>query len=284
MDMQANSLVDFDRSAALGNSAPVDDVPVGFMVLATCPLIFWLLDGTVAGFASALLILGLFAVGLVCLSVGQKNHLAYDAAEVAARPKIPMKLIGSCIVALVVALLATTKIDVPFIPVVIGFSTFILCLVSFGLDPVRDKGMEDPAVHIRLQNQEIYNGFEDRFDRLLLSLSALKDDDLTERTRGVADTVMGLLGTINFESTKLQKIQPSVSKMLSKMEADAAILTAGASGKASAFERRKFTSKTQAMVDAFEARARKSGIAQGRDNFELQTNLLFERMNRKRLG
>ena len=277
-----NSLVDYDRSAALGKTAPVDDVPVGFMVLATCPLILWLLDGTVAGFASALLIIGLFAVGLLCLSVGQKNHLAYDAAEAAFRPKIPFKLIGSVIVALVVGLLATTKIGSPTVPMLIGFSTFILCLVSFGLDPMRDKGMENPAIQCRIKSQRLYQEFDDRFDRLLADLMSLQDDDISERTRIAADTVMGLLGTVDFSTPALHKMAPSVSKLLDKMEVEAQVLVSTTKGAIPAFQRRKFHSKMQALVDVFEARARRSGIARGRNSFELQTNLLFDRMNRSR--
>ncbi len=277
-----NSLVAFNRSAALGQTAPVENVPVGFMVLATCPLILWLLDGTVAGFASALLIIMLFAIGLVCLSVGQKHHLAYDAAEMASRPKIPFKLIGSCIVALVVGLLATTKIATPAIPLVIAISTFILCLVSFGLDPMRDKGMDNPATRMRLVSQDIYQGFDDRFDRLLFTLEALHDDDLAERTRSAANKVLGLLGTIDFETSTMQKIAPSVCKVLTKMEAEVTALVDGTDGKVTAFQRRKFHIKMQALVDAFEVRVRKIGIARGRNNFELQTDLLFDRMNRNR--
>ncbi|WP_292293740.1 hypothetical protein [Marivita sp.] len=282
MEVQVNSLVSYNQSAALGNSAPVDDVPVGFMVLATCPLILWLLDGTVAGLASALLIILLFAVGLLCLSVGQKQHLAYDASEVAERPKIPLKLIGSTIVAMVVGLLATTKIAAPAIPLVIAMSSFILCLVSFGLDPMRDKGMDNPAIRLRVVSQDLYRGFDNRFERLLESLDLLQDDDLSERTRISANTVMGLLGTIDFETETLPKTAPSISKLLTKMEAEVAALMDTPDGRVTAFQRRKFHIKMQMLVDAFETRARKSGIGHGRDNFELQTDLLFDRMNRNR--
>ena len=277
-----NTLVAYNDSAALGKSAPVDDVPVGFMVLATCPLIRWLLDGTVAGLASALLIILLFAVGLLCLSVGQKAHLAYDAAEVAARPKIPFKLIGSIIVAMVVGLLATTKISIPAIPMVIAMSSFILCLVSFGLDPMRDKGMDNPATGLRVVSQGLYRDFDARFEQLVASLDVLQDDDLSERTRLAANTVMGLLGTIDFETRTLQKTAPSVSKLLAKMEDEVHALIDTPDGKVSAFQRRKFHIKMQALVESFETRARKCGIGRGRDNFELQTDLLFDRMNRSR--
>jgi hypothetical protein len=277
-----NTLFAFKDSAALGKSAPVDDVPVDFMVLATCPLILWLLDGTVAGLASALLIIALFAVGLLCLSVGQKAHLAYDAAEVAARPKIPFKLIGSLIVAMVVGLLATTKIMIPAIPLVIAISSFILCLVSFGLDPMRDKGMDNPATGQRVVSQGLYQEFDTRFEQLVTSLDVLQDDDLSERTRLAANTVMGLLGTIDFETRTLQKTAPSVSKLLAKMEDEVDALVNAPDGKVTAFQRRKFQIKMQALVDSFETRARKCGIGRGRDNFELQTDLLFDRMNRNR--
>jgi hypothetical protein len=282
MTTDPNGFVDVNNSAALGKAVPVANVPVGFMVLATGPLILWLLDGTVAGFASAVLIIGLFAIGMLCLSIGQRRHLAYDQAEVAYRPPIPLKLLGSSILALVVGLLATAKIGMPSVPFLIGCATFVLCLVSFGLDPMRDKGMDNPAVRCRLKSQRLYDAFDDRFEDILLSLAALHDDDLTERTRKIVHTVMGLVGTVDFETPMLQKLALPLSKMLDKMEAETDALIQAAPNGVSAFQRRKYNTKMQTLADAFEARARKSGIAEGRDNFELHAELLFERMQRRR--
>lgn len=282
MNTAMSGFVEYEKSAALGKRSPVEEVPVGFMVLATCPLILLLLDGTVAGFASALLIILLFAVGLLFLSVGQKQHLAYSMAEVAPRPKIPFKLIGNGIIALVIGLLASTKIVVPVIPMVIGFSTFILCLVSFGLDPMRDKGMDNPEARLRVVSQALYDDFDMRFEALLADLEQVGDEQLYSRTRIASDTVMGLLSTIDFGTSTLKRIAPSVSKLLAKMEAEVAALLNSPDGQITAFQRRKFDNKIQIMVDSFEARARRSGIADGRDNFELQTNLLFDRKHRNR--
>ena len=282
MGLRVTTLFDNRRSAALGKAAPAEDVPVGFMVLATCPLILWLLDGTVAGLASAILIISLFGVGLLCLSIGQKAHIAYDMAEVAARPKIPFKLIGSVIIAWVVGLLATTKIMVPAVPLLIALSIFILCRISFGLDPMRDKGMDNPLTKLRILNTELYQDFDDRCEALLMSLVYLQDDDLYERTRVSVNTVMGLLATIDVTTPTLQRIAPSVSKLIDKMQAEVTVLTGSPDGKVTPFQRRKFLIKIQTLVEKFETRARQRGIGQGRDNFELQTDLLFNRMNRYR--
>lgn len=281
-EQRFNNLLDDQDSAALGKVAPAEEVPVGFMVLATCPLILWLLDGTVAGLVSAVLIIALFGVGLLCLSVGQKAHLAYDSAEVAARPKIPFKLIGSIIVALVVGLLATTKIGNPAIPTVISLSTFILCLISFGLDPMRDKGLDNPAMKNRIVNAALYQTIDDRCEDLLHVLAQLEDDDLFERTRAAVNTVMGLLGTIDFTTSTFQRITPSVNKLLDKLQAEVDALVSASEDKITSFQRKKFLIKVQTLVDAFETRARKNGLGLGRDNFELQTDLLFNRMNRYR--
>ena len=282
MQVRENGFLQHDSSASLGKSVPVEHVPVGFLVLATCPLILWLLDGTVAGFASAVLIIGLFALGLWFLSLGQRRHVAYNLAEVARRPVIPFKLLGSTIIALVVGLLATAKIGVPGIPFFVGLATLILCLVSFGMDPMRDKGLDNPKVRNRVANERLYQRFEERFDELLLHISALQDDDLTERTRMIAHTIMGLIRAVDFETSTLQKLSRPLSKLLDKMEAEADALIVSSDHGSSAFQRRKLQIKLQALADAFEARARKNGIAEGRDSFELQADVLFQRMSRPR--
>ncbi len=91
---------------------------------------------------------------------------------------------------------------------------------------------------------------------------------------------MGLLGTIDGSTPTVQRIAPTVSKLIDKVEAEVSALAETSKGSVTPFERRKFLVKLQTLVDTFEARARKNGIGKGRDNFELQTDVLFNRMNR----
>ncbi len=281
MSFLPNALFADKKSAALGTSAPVDSVPVGFMVLATSPLILWLLDGTVAGFASAILVIGVFSTGMMFLSIGHKNHLAYDAQEVARRPQVPFKLIGSILVALVVGLLAAAKIGLPTVPGLIGFATFILCLVSFGLDPMRDKGLDNPAACRRLSNQKKLYAAENRLERLLDDIHVLCDDDLNERSRIAVDSVMSLLSTIDLEADTMRKIAPTLEKVVARMEMAATEVIVASDGGLPAFQKRRYLTKMQALADAFGSRALKIGIGEGRNSFELKAELLFDRMSRK---
>jgi DNA helicase TIP49 (TBP-interacting protein) len=91
---------------------------------------------------------------------------------------------------------------------------------------------------------------------------------------------MGLWGTIDAATPTLQRIAPSVTKLIDKMHFEVATLVEAPNGNVTEFQRRKFVVKIQTLVDTFETRARKSGIGKGRDNFELQTDVLFNRMNR----
>jgi hypothetical protein len=72
-----------------------------------------------------------------------------------------------------------------------------------------------------------------------------------------------------------------MSKMLSKMETETAALLDAQAEDPSGANNRKYLAKMQTLADTFEARARQTGIAKGRVSFELQANLLFDRMSRE---
>lgn len=280
MKIRGRTLFEHQDSAALGKSAPVHRVPVGFMVLATCPLILWLLEGTVAGVASALLVIALFSVALLFLSIGQKNHAAYDAKEIAYRPRIPFKLLGSALVGLVVGLLAAAKISVAAIPALFGLVAFILCLLAFGLDPLRHKGLDTPTARLRLENRRMRESYELRCEAMIERVAALGDEDLTARTRTAMDTIFELLVSVDLESGDLQRMAKPLDKVLTKIETEIGVLAEDLARGPAPFQRRIFLSKLVALIEAFESRAHRHGIGVGRDRFELQADLLFDRMRR----
>ncbi len=93
------------------------------------------------------LLLGLGAGSLILLAAwltreGLRAHAAYDARKVARRPAFPRKLAGAVVIG---AALATGGMvaDIGLVyPVLFGLVGAGLHLLSFGMDPTADKGME----------------------------------------------------------------------------------------------------------------------------------------------
>ncbi|OYU40756.1 MAG: hypothetical protein CFE33_01295 [Pseudorhodobacter sp. PARRP1] len=92
------------------------------------------------------LIMGLAACGILLLAAwltqqGAVAQDAYDARKVARRPAIPRKAFGAVLmgVGLCVGALVAQP---PLYAILLGLAGLILHVGAFGLDPMRDKGME----------------------------------------------------------------------------------------------------------------------------------------------
>ena len=93
------------------------------------------------------LLLGLAAGGLILLASwltreGMRAHAAYDARKVARRPAFPRKLAGAMLMAAALAMGGILAGIGPFYPVLYGIVGAALHLLTFGLDPMADKGMD----------------------------------------------------------------------------------------------------------------------------------------------
>lgn len=93
------------------------------------------------------LLFGLAATGVMMAaafmtSEGIKAHAAFDQRKVARRPAIPRKLFGAVLAGVSLCLGGMMRYPDPLFPVLFGVFGAGLHLISFGLDPMRDKGAE----------------------------------------------------------------------------------------------------------------------------------------------
>ena len=93
------------------------------------------------------LVTDLAAFGLLIASAwltreGERAHEAWEARPIARRPAIPRKIFGAALMALGVGLAAWVPGTSPAGPAILGLIAAALHLVAFGLDPMKDKGME----------------------------------------------------------------------------------------------------------------------------------------------
>lgn len=99
-----------------------------------------------AGTPKALLF-GLAAAAVLMASAfmtreGIKAHAAYDQRKIARRPAIPRKMFGAVLAGIALLLGGLMRYPDPIYPALFGLFGGALHLVSFGLDPMRDKGAE----------------------------------------------------------------------------------------------------------------------------------------------
>lgn len=93
------------------------------------------------------MLLSLVAGGLVVgasflLREGVRAEAAFDARRVARRPAIPRKLFGALVMGAALAVGGLITHAQPLYPALFGLAGMVLALLAFGLDPMKDKGLE----------------------------------------------------------------------------------------------------------------------------------------------
>lgn len=141
-DGNADASEPTERGAFQG--ARVD--PVGargnLLFLPAIPMVFLALNDGALNLALALVSAGILTLAAWLLRGGLQAEAAYVARKVARRPAIPRKMFASLLTGIGIALAAYRSEPGLVAPVLFGIAAGGLHLAAFGLDPLRDKGME----------------------------------------------------------------------------------------------------------------------------------------------
>ncbi|MBY6066956.1 5-bromo-4-chloroindolyl phosphate hydrolysis family protein [Leisingera aquaemixtae] len=161
-------------------NAQVDPVGVRANVLFVPPAILTLLslnDGA-AGLALGLIGAGLWTGGALLLREGLKAEAAYAARKVARKPALPRKILAALLTGGGAALAAWKAEPGILIAAVYGAAAAGLHVTAFGIDPLRDKGVEGVD---DFQQSRVARAV----DEAEQSLAAMKDAALRARDRKV---------------------------------------------------------------------------------------------------
>jgi len=135
------------------DGAEVDPVGVraNLLFIPAIPLIFLSLNDGPVGLSLGLVGAGLLTLAAWLLREGLRAQAAYDARKVARRPALPRKMAASLLTGLGIGVAAfkTETMAVYFQsepdmagPLIYGVVAMVLHGLSFGPDPLKDKGME----------------------------------------------------------------------------------------------------------------------------------------------
>ncbi len=135
------------------DGAEVD--PVGMranlLFIPAIPLIFLSINDGPIGLSLGLIGAGLLTLAAWLLREGLRAEAAFDARKVARRPAFPRKMAASLLTGLGITVAAfKTEMTADYVqglagvlgPIIYGVLAMILHGLSFGLDPLKDKGME----------------------------------------------------------------------------------------------------------------------------------------------
>ena len=254
------------------------DSGLNILFLAAFPLISWLFQGSFAGAATALIMLWVFSLALRLISKGTQLHHAYDAAPDAQAPRIPRKLIGGFLIGAMVVILAGHKIDSLFLPMVIGGMAFALSIIAFGLDPMRDKAPRNAQSLVRDRAEVALERADHQLAQVADQVAMLEDAEITRRTEASRQAIMRMMRSFMRDPEAVLRIAKPVDKFTEMLRAEAKRLLSSQASESAAFVRRRYIAKLDVMTQSFERSARKARAANDEDGFELEADLLLDRM------
>ncbi|MBS0125587.1 hypothetical protein [Thetidibacter halocola] len=251
---------------------------LGVLFLAAFPLVLWLFQGSAVALLSALVEFMLLALALRLIAQGQAVTRAYDAARVAYRPKLPRKLMGSTLIGLVVLILAGHQFPTLLWPLACGLMAFLLSVLAFGIDPMKDKGLDDPAELQRLQHKALITEVETTLAEVVSRVAGLNDADLTRRSRAATETVLRLMRASAQEPAQLDQLRKPLTTVTRILGEEVMRLESDWEGAQQPFARRRYVAKLSLLVEKFQDLAFRGGVRVGRDAFDMEADLLLERM------
>lgn len=187
--------------------AKVNPVGARSNVLFVPPVVlaFTSITAGAAGMAIGLLGAAFLVLGAWLLRDGLKAEAAYKERRVARRPSLPRKVLASVATGLGIAIAAYKSEPGILAPVIYGAAAFGLQIAAFGIDPMRNKGMEG-----------IDTFQQDRVARVVdeaeTYLSEMKDAILRAGDRSV--------------EARVERFQVKVSELIRTVEEDPRDLTA----------------------------------------------------------
>lgn len=138
------STQDSDPTNTQFKGATVDPVGARANALFTPAIILLYLslnDGAI-GLGLGVMAAGLWLLGAWLLRGGLRAEAEYNARKIARRPVLPRKIIASILTGIGVALAAWKNEPGLVAPVIYGITAGGLYIAAFGIDPLKNKGME----------------------------------------------------------------------------------------------------------------------------------------------
>ncbi|WGW05337.1 hypothetical protein [Tropicibacter oceani] len=257
------------------------DPGLNVLLLAAFPLVLWLFQDSAVSIVIAVIEMALLATALRLIATGQKEQRDYDAAAVAIKPRLPRKTLGSLLIGVMVLILAGMHFDSLLLPLLLGLIAFGLGVMAFGLDPMQDKGLDDPDVLARLEAADYVDLVEEILIELSERVAVLGDTELTLRTDAARNMATRITRALSSDLRVLARLRKPISKFIEIFGNEVDRLEASRNALDFAFARRRYLAKIQVLAESFEDRARRGGVKSGRDVFDMEADMLLGRMPRE---
>ncbi len=196
---------DSSSSAAGSKAPPIRSAPkrargaarVNLLYLAPVPLVFTAFGQGAVGMALDLVAAAVLVSGVFMLSEGLKAEAAYDARKVARRPALPRKIIAAVMAGFGVVLAAySPETGGIGAPIIYGAIALALHIVSFGLDPLRNKNVEGIDTFQQDRVARVIDEAEEQLERMGSAIAGAGDRGIERRVEGFQATARHMCRTV----------------------------------------------------------------------------------------
>ena len=254
-----------------------------WLALAAAPFLFGAFGEGPEWLVRALGAFALVAASAMLTREGLRAEAAYDARRVARRPAFPRKIFGTLLFGLGLGLGAQSPEMGLWGALVVALTGAALHLAAFGLDPLKNKGMEgvDPFQQDRVAR--IVAEGETYLDAMRAAIATTRDRDLGARVERFATTARELFRTVEQDPADLTAARRYMGVYLMGAR-DASVKFAEFWAQTrDAKARADYAALLDDLEANFTARTR-SLIADGRDGLEIEIDVLRERLAREGLA
>ncbi|EBA06424.1 hypothetical protein [Sagittula stellata] len=265
------------RPAEAPLEAPNYDSGLNILFLAAFPLFAWMFEGTFSAMATAMVELWVLTVALRMIAHGTRLHAIYRVTPGARAPRIPRKILGSLLIGMMITVLAGHRFHDLVVPLMIGICGFGLSIAAFGPDPMRDK-TDTRADESRQIADIALEHIDHRLATIADRIAMLEDAEITRRTEAARTQVLRLMRSFARDPQSLARLTRPVDKFISLLDAESNRLCDARSGEGVQFARRRYIAKLDVMMESFETSARKTRVRGDKDAFEVEADLLLDRM------
>lgn len=252
---------------------PRNQQSVSILFMAVCPLAFAFFGGDPLSILISAGLLAGFGVALWWISIGIKHRKSYDEADIAKRSPVPFLIVGAVLIGISLGGLVLYRSGDILNAFVQGGLGTALSLLTFGLDPLKDKGL-DTARDIRLHAaKELKTRAKDSLVAIRMSAGSLSDPDVTKRTEELCQTVVLMIKALESDPDRHRELRPHLGHYLDeiRMLIDQFVTHFRTTGDAAA--REQFLTALREIEQDFTEESRHF-VTSGRNALEVQLSVL----------
>ena len=225
-------------------------------------------------------LLALFGAALYSISLGLKDTERYDSEKVARAPKYPCKLIGSGLLGLGGAILTAVKGGDIGQVILTGLIAFALSLVSFGLDPLKQKGLDTATARQDHRLKQQRERVERRLTDIRGQITPVVDPGLVIQFGQFESAVQRMMQALEADPERHRSLQKYLGVYLDGAVEASARFVAIYQVTADPLAHTRYSELLSDLAEAFDSKAT-AYAHQGRDKFDVQIDVLNESIARE---